>query len=225
MTKRTVLNAGHVELVRYSGSDTEIVNAARVSYNKHVTHIGESDIKLLKFLAEHGHLSPFEHTQFTFNIKCPLFVARQWVRHRLASYNECSMRYTEAKPEFFIPPSDMCGESGYQYNSRDFIQSLYQMANENAYLSYKQILKMYVDKGFSDKRARELARSVLPTGTYTEFIFTVNMRALQHFIDLRSDSHAQLEIQEYANTMNEIILDLPEFKHTTRIFDALRAKE
>lgn len=216
-----VLNHGSVELIAHGGSDLQIVNAARVSYGKERSFISIDDQNLLKFLVKEGHESPFEHTRFTWRIKAPIFVARQWFRHRIASYNEISLRYTEAKPEFYIPQSDINGESGYEFNTRDFIQAQYQMANENAYLSYKQILKLYIKKGLHPKRARELARTVLPLGTYTEFIFTCNMRALQHFIKLRSDSHAQPEIQVYANAMKDIICSIADFAHTNVAYGIL----
>ncbi len=153
---------------------------------------------------EHGHETPFEHIVFTFHVKAPLFVTRQWFRHRIGSFNEISQRYTEVKEEeFYVPDNVRVNISEDRQKSVEVedtallesIRESIQKACEESYRVYKELL----NKGV----ARELARVVLPLSTYTQFYWTVNARSLMNFLSLRADSHAQWEIQQYALVIAE----------------------
>src|SRR6266436_212383 len=164
-----------VELVRVSGSDLDVVNAARVSYGKVSSQVSERDKKLIAFLMEHNHTSPFEHNQLSFRIKAPIFVARQWMRHRMNSYNEISYRYVKAALEFYIPPKwrsqDLKNKQASigSFDNPEFTQKL-KDAIAHSVQAYEYLLENGV--------GREIARSVLPLCTYTEFIFTCNLHSL-----------------------------------------------
>lgn len=195
-----------LSLVRVSGSDIDIVNAARVSYGKLVTTITERDAKLISFLMRHKHTSPFEHNQLSFRVKAPLFVARQWMRHRMNSYNEISYRYVKAPTEFYIPRmwrgQDQVNKQASQGTFEDdALTQAYQNGIAASFALYEQLLERGV--------ARELARTILPTSTYTEFIVTCNLHSLMHFLRLRLDPGAQYEIKQYALGM--LGLALPHF--------------
>lgn len=195
-----------IELIRISGSDLEVVNAARVSYGKVSQKISERDAKLIKYLMEHRHTSPFEHNQLSFRVKAPLFVARQWFRHRMNSYNEISYRYVEAPVEFFIPHYWRYQDVNNKQSSQGAFQdeqmtSIYKEVVEKAFQAYKTLLAAGV--------SREQARAVLPVSVYTEFIFTCNLHALMHFLELRMGPGAQKEIKDYAQGL--LSLAIPYF--------------
>lgn len=187
-----------VELVRASGSDLDVVNAARVSFGKMKRELTPRDHKLIRFLMRHDHTSPFEHNQMSFRIKAPMFVARQWMRHRMNSYNEISYRYVKAPLEFYTPThwryQDSNNKQGSygQFHSQDVTQ-VYQNAIDTAVQAYEYMLEAGV--------AREQARAILPMATYTQYIFTCNLLSLLHFINLRIRSDAQFEIRQYAQAM------------------------
>ncbi len=190
-----------VELVRVSGSDLDIANAARVSYGKISESLSERDEKLINFLMEHNHTSPFEHNQLSFRIKAPIFIARQWMRHRMNSYNEISYRYVEAKTEFYIPKEFRFQDTVNKQSSRgtfvnDEVLAVYKKSLQASYDAYQDLLKSGV--------CREQARVLLPVATYTEFIFTCNMHSLMHFMYLRLASGAQKEIQVYAQALLQL---------------------
>lgn len=196
---------GFVALIDSTGNDAGIVNAARVSFGKQVESISDRDKKLIKFLLEHQHGTPFEHNIFTFHIKCPLFIARQWMRHRIASYNEISYRYVEAPEEFYIPKEfrmqsqnnrQASVQGDFDDDTQDKSLQLYKQSVQHSFDSYKQLIESGV--------AREQARAVLPLTTYTQFYFTCNLRALLHFIELRIHKDAQWEIQQYAKALLDI---------------------
>jgi thymidylate synthase (FAD) len=203
---------GYVELIKAIGTDLDIVNAARVSFGKYQEELDSKDIKLIKYLWEHKHTSPFEHNSLTFRVRCPLFVARQWMRHRIASYNEISYRYVQAEPEFYVPGEwRLQHDSNRQASTDDTItesngynlHDLVVRHHEQTYRRYKKLLEVGV--------AREQARSILPLATYTEFYFTCNLRALLHFIDLRSHEGAQYEIRQYAEALKDLAkINFPE---------------
>ena len=198
-----VLDKGFVKLVDFMGGDIRAVSAARVSFGG--TSKGEErDKMLIKYLMENKHLSPFEHCYFQFHIKCPIFVARQWMRHRIASYNEISARYTEVKDEFYFPKAfrvqDMSNRQGSVESDKldnKALSEIYIEAIEHSYQAYQKLLKAGV--------AREMARGLLPVAQYTQFYWTINLRSLLNFISLRADSHAQYEIRVYANAIKEIV--------------------
>jgi len=188
-------------LIRISGSDIDIVNAARVSYGKFTKEISEKDVKLIRFLIEHHHDTPFEHNQLSFRIKAPIFVVRQWMRHRMNSYNEISYRYVESALEFYIPQEwrfqDKINKqaSAGSFHDED-LKKKYKESLENSGKTYQELLEQGV--------CREIARAVLPLCTYTEFIYTCNLRSLMHFLRLRLDKGAQKEIQLFAQSLLQL---------------------
>jgi len=197
MTDTTpVLDKGFVRLVDFMGGDQGVVDAARVSYGGK-SKGEEADRKLIAYLLKHKHETPFEHAVFKFHVKTPIFVMRQWIRHRMASYNEISARYTEVKDEFYIPTQwraqDLKNKQGSvaaPQLDHAALTAAFTKQVDAALKTYKDMLAAGV--------ARELARMVLPVNAYTEFYWTVNTRSLMNFITLRADVHAQWEIQQYA---------------------------
>lgn len=181
--KINCLNAGYVELLEHMGGDKAIIDAARVCYQSHGND--EADKKLIKMLIKEDHRSPLEHCVFRFMVKAPIFVVRQWQRHRTCSYCEKSLRYCDASPEFYIPDNiqeDYLQERWLSMMEADF----------NEYLFFQEFIP------------REQARSLLPLGIYTEFIWTVNGSSLCNFLGLRLNKHAQAEIREYAAALLDI---------------------
>lgn len=193
-----------LELLRVAGSDLDIANAARVSYGKISYELSEKDVKLINFLVEHDHTSPLEHNQLSFRVKAPMFVVRQWMRHRMNSYNEISYRYANAPTEFYIPSNwRFQHKINHQASEGSFqdAQALekYKHSLDVAFKTYEELL----EKGV----CRELARGVLPVCIYTQFIFTCNLHSLLHFLKLRLGHGAQSEIREYAKGMLDMAND------------------
>jgi len=184
MIKQDVLNAGYVRLVEYMGGDESVIRNARRCWRSENKSSENSDKNLIRHLLREGHMTPFEAMVFTFDVKCPIFVARQWMRHRHASINEESLRYCVAERDYFIP---------YGLNQKQL--ALWKMYNDEQFDRYN-LLKQTMPK--------EQARSILPLGTYTKFYWTVNGSSLINFLKLRLDKAAQKEIREYA----EAILDM-----------------
>lgn len=195
-----------LELVRASGTDTDVVNAARVSYGKSVKEITERDTALIKFLIEHKHTSPFEHNQLSFRIKAPIFVARQWMRHRINSYNEISYRYVKAPLEFYIPPY---WRSQDTKNKQASIGSFKDDELRRTYMKSIEVSKEAYETMLEKGLCRELARGVLPLCTYTQFIYTCNLHSLMHFLQLRLHAGAQYEIRLFAQGL--LAAALPHF--------------
>ena len=180
--------------------DLSVVNGARVSFARRREKMDEADEGLIRFLMRERHGTPFEHNSFRFHVRCPIFVAREWFRHRVGSFNEFSMRYARATDEFYLPAAadvrTQVGKPGsYSFEpvsdeiaaaTRTKMQAVY----ETAYLAYEQLVELGV--------AREVARAVLPVGAYTEFYWTVNARSLMNFVSLRNSETAQREIRRYA---------------------------
>ena len=196
-----VLDKGFVRLVDFMGGDQAVVQAARVSLGQG-SKGEEKDRQLIHYLLQHGHETPFEQSVFKFHVKCPIFVARQWFRHRFASYNEISGRYTEMEDEFYVPARFRKQLSkDYLYEDLDedtnqFLQERMTSAFQKSYRLYQVLLAKGV--------AKEQARIVLPLALYTQFYWTVNARSLMNFLRLRADVHAQWEIRAYANVIIEI---------------------
>jgi thymidylate synthase (FAD) len=218
-SKIDVLDHGHVRLVDHMGSDLSISRNARVSYNAE-WRAGEdkgSDTKLINYLYNNGHNTPFESVTFTFDVKAPIFVFRQWHRHRTQSFNEVSARYTELPEEFYVPEPNLIGQQHSDNKQmrttitwEEFTQlsdvdrammesaCVYMKeANAASFRSYHQMIK--------DGVPRELARSVLPVGTYSHMFATVNLHNLFRFLAERMHPHAQYEIRVYAEAMLELI--------------------
>lgn len=205
-----VLDHGFVRLVDGMGDDLSIVRAARVSYDSDWRASSEgqekSDEKLIRYLWKNKHTSPFEAVCFTFEVKAPLFVIAQWHRHRTWKYNQVSARYTELPEEFYVPALEQIttqSASNKQMRTEDqhvdalIIQKDIIIQNRDAFETYKDMLA----RGCP----RELARSVLPTGTYSRMFATVDLHNLFHFLRLRMHEHAQYEIRVYAQAMLELI--------------------
>src|SRR5437879_4545145 len=198
-----VLDHGFVRLDGAMATDLSVVNAARVSFARRKDEMEEADEGLIRFLMRDRHGTPFEHNAFRFHVRAPIFVAREWFRHRIGSFNEFSMRYARATDDFYVPEAadvrTQVGKPGaYSFEpvdeelaelTRDELRGVY----DEAYASYERLVEAGV--------ARELARSVLPVGAYTQFYWTVNARALMNFISLRNSEFAQFEIREYAKVV------------------------
>jgi thymidylate synthase (FAD) len=204
------LDHGFVRLVDYMGSDEAVVQAARVSYGEGTRKLRE-DRGLIRYLMRHQHTTPFEMVEFKFHCKMPIFVARQWIRHRTASVNEYSLRYSKAINEFYLPESgtlNLQSETNKQGRSTDSVDeelqkqilSLIKTGTEHAWQDYEKLEAT----GLS----RELARINLPLSLYTEYTewyWKIDLHNLLHFLKLRLDEHAQYEIRVYGRAIAEII--------------------
>jgi len=206
---------GEISLVQAMANDESVVNAARVSFGQRIDLLDEKDGKLIKYLANERHTSPFEHTAFTFYVKCPLFVTRQWHRHRTWSYNEISRRYTSKGIQFSIPTRLRKQGTKEDKQQSDKTETLKYIIRGNDRGDVYGMIEDYVDEcvEFYDSLidqgvAREQARMVLPQNMYTEFYATVDFHNLMHFIGLRDSEHAQWEIRQYAVAMREMITTL-----------------
>ena len=201
------LNAGFVRLVDYMGGDESIVQAARVSYGKGTKSVNEDRI-LLRYLMRHMHTTPFEMVELKFHVKLPIFVARQWIRHRTANVNELSGRYSIMKDEFYIPSANTVKKQSVnnkQGRSEEEISPELQQKILNILLQDQQTSYNHYEELLSDNIARELARVNLPISLYTEWYWKIDLHNLLHFLHLRMDKHAQFEIRIYAETMGEIV--------------------
>jgi thymidylate synthase (FAD) len=202
-----VLDKGFIRLVDYLGDDSRIVQSARVSYGEGTKSYRE-DKGLIDYLLRNDHTSPFEQVSFTFHIKMPIVVARQWIRHRTAKVNEISGRYSVMKSEFYVPAAeDIALQSDDNKQGRQNepvsaelakeIQDIISAEQERVYETYTKLLDMGL--------AREIARINLPLSLYTEWYWTMDLHNLFHFLRLRMDAHAQKEIRVYANAIFEIV--------------------
>lgn len=202
-----VLDHGFVRLVDYMGDDGAIVQAARVSYGKGTKKVSR-DRELIRYLLGHQHTSPFEMVEFKFHVKLPIFVARQWIRHRTANVNEYSGRYSVMKEEFYQPEAEQIrlqsdvnrqGRSDEQFPA-DLQEDFLSHASDIQKQVYERYTR-YIGAGL----AREIARINLPLSLYTEWYWKIDLHNLLHFLRLRMDPHAQYEIRQYANVMAEIV--------------------
>jgi len=198
-----VLDHGFVRLDGAMADDLSVVNGARVSFARRKEEMDSSDEGLIRFLMRDRHGSPFEHNAFRFHVRCPIFVAREWFRHRIGSFNEFSMRYAKATDDFYVPEaSDVRTQVGKPgaYTFEPVDDELADETRRELEASYAEAYATYarlVEKGV----ARELARLVMPMGSYTQFYWTVNARALMNFVSLRNSEFAQLEIRRYAEAV------------------------
>ena len=200
------LDKGFVRLVDSMGGDDAIVQAARVSYGKGTSKVSQ-DRGLIRYLMRHRHSTPFEMVEFKFHCKMPIFVARQWVRHRTANINEYSLRYSEARDEFYYPdPKHIQFQSALNKQGRmgevtpelkQKVQDYFKEISERSFEIYSELNQAGI--------ARELARSILPVNLYTEWYWKNDLHNLLHFIGLRSDSHAQYEIRVFSDAMAESV--------------------
>jgi len=206
------LDKGFVRLVDSMGGDDAIVQAARVSYGQGTSKVSQ-DRGLIRYLMRHRHTTPFEMVEFKFHCKMPIFVARQWVRHRTANINEYSLRYSEARDEFYYPePENIQFQSALNKQGRsgevppELKQKVLDYFHENSERSFT----MYQDLNEAGV-ARELIRSLLPVNIYTEWYWKNDLHNLLHFVGLRSDSHAQYEIRVFSDAMAHYVKEKAPF--------------
>ena len=210
LTEMNVLDRGFVKLVDHMGSDLSVVNAARVSFGKRKDVYEEADGKLINYLANHEHTSPFRHAALTFHVKAPIFVFRQWMKHKVGSeFNEISGRYVEfPNDEFFVPECFRLQAKINKQGSEGELpaaegaeaRAIFLASCRNAVAQYKSLIALGV--------CREQARCVLPLGLYSEVYWTVSLQAAAHFIRLRTDGHAQWEIQQYGHAVRALVEEL-----------------
>ena len=197
---------GFVRLDKHMADDLSVINSARVSFEVRKEEMDDSDKGLIRFLMRDRHGSPFEHNSFRFHIRCPLFVAREWFRHRIGSFNEASLRYHKFSDDFYVPDVEAVRSQVGKPGSYSFepveealaieTQTEFQRIYKETYATYVELL----EKGV----AKELARSVLPVGLFTQFYWTINARALMNFLSLRNAQTAQYEIRTYAEAVERL---------------------
>ncbi len=201
------LDKGFVRLIDVMGDDAAIVQAARVSYGTGTKKINE-DVGLIRYLLRHLHTTPFEMVEFKFHVKLPIFVARQWIRHRTANVNEYSGRYSEMKDEFYVPAIDQVraqsasnkqgrAEEAFDPTIAEHIRTGMLETQSRLYGEYQDLL--------NGDLAREIARINLPVSNYTEWYWKVDLHNLFHFLKLRIDPHAQYEIRVYGEAMAQLV--------------------
>jgi thymidylate synthase (FAD) len=207
-----VLDHGFVRVVDYMGDDAAICQAARVSYGKGTKSV-QNDVGLIRYLMRHWHSTPFEMCEIKLHVKLPVFVARQWIRHRTANVNEYSARYSILDREFYIPEADsLAAQSAVNNQGRGRVLqgaeaarvlNILKTDSDRAYDNYEAMIS---DEG-QDGLARELARMNLPANIYTQWYWKVDLHNLFHFLRLRADAHAQYEIRVYADVICDMVRD------------------
>ncbi len=212
-TPLPVLDHGFVRVVDYMGDDSAIVQAARVSYGKGTKKVSE-DRGLINYLMRHWHTTPFEMCEIKFHIKVPIFIARQWIRHRTANVNEYSARYSILDREFYMPaPEHLAAQSTINNQGRgevlegEYAQKVLDLLKRDSMQAYDTYEYLLNEKGDEDRPglARELARMNLPVNYYTQWYWKIDLHNLMHFLRLRADAHAQYEIQAYADVMIDVL--------------------
>ncbi|NTT84877.1 FAD-dependent thymidylate synthase [Tabrizicola fusiformis] len=207
-----VLDHGFVRVIDYMGDDAAIVQAARVSYGAGTKHV-QNDEGLIRYLMRHWHSTPFEMCEVKLHVKLPVFVARQWIRHRTANVNEYSARYSILDREFYIPePGQLAAQSTVNNQGRGAVLEgaeaarVLEMLKSDAGRSYDHYEAMLSQEG-QQGLARELARMNLPMNIYTQWYWKTDLHNLFHFLRLRADAHAQYEIRVYAEAIAEAVRD------------------
>lgn len=203
------LDHGFVRVIDYMGDDAAVVQMARVSYGAG-TETPSSDEHLIRYLMRHWHTSPFEGCEIKLHVKLPIFVARQWIRHRTANVNEYSGRYSIMSDKFYVPAGSVLApqsksnkqgrEGGYSDSDKAVLTRCLTDTMQEAHDAYRGMIEV---DGYD--LARELARTVLPLSTYTEFYWKIDLHNLLHFLRLRADSHAQYEIRAYADIIQALV--------------------
>lgn len=219
------LDKGFIALVDHMGNDARIVQSARVSYQAGTKAV-QTDRHLIRYLVRNLHTTPLEKVRFEFHVKLPIFIARQWMRHRTGSFNEVSARYSVLPKDFYIPDElRKQSKTNRQGSSDETISELPTFDGEGGTVSVKEQLEnicgfQYTEyEGFiSEGVAREQARMVLPLNIYTEFFWTVDLWNLMHFLRLRIDPHAQKEIRVYAESIVELIEENCELEYALEAF-------
>jgi thymidylate synthase (FAD) len=214
----SVLDHGFVRVIDYMGDDAAIVQAARVSYGRGTRRVSE-DAGLIRYLMRHRHSTPFEMCEIKYHVKLPIFVARQWIRHRTANVNEYSARYSILDREFYLPaPEHLAAQSAVNRQGRgevldgDVAAQVLDLLREDATRSYDHYIEMLNEDEQGEPRdpgrqglARELARMNLTLNTYTQWYWKIDLHNLLHFLSLRADAHAQYEIRVYADAILETV--------------------
>src|SRR6056297_386367 len=207
-----VLDHGHIRVIDYMGDDAAICQAARVSYGRGTKSVS-NDEGLIRYLMRHWHSTPFEMCEVKLHVKLPVFVARQWIRHRTANVNEYSARYSILDREFYIPAPDALAAQSTTNNqgrgealSGDEAERVLRILRDDAMRCYDNYEAMISDEG-QQGLARELARMNLPANIYTQWYWKVDLHNLLHFLRLRADTHAQYEIRVYADAICAIVAD------------------
>jgi len=214
-----ILDHGFIRVIDYMGDDSAIVQAARVSYGKGTKKVNQ-DRGLINYLMRHWHTTPFEMCEIKFHIKLPIFIARQWIRHRTANVNEYSARYSILDKEFYIPePAQLAPQSNQNHQGRSDkaltgaeaarVLQILKDDSEQCYGHYEEMLNLDPTGNVRDENsqglARELARMNLPLNAYTQWYWKIDLHNLMHFLMLRADDHAQYEIRAYADVMIDIM--------------------
>jgi thymidylate synthase (FAD) len=217
-TALPVLDHGFVRVIDYMGDDEAICQAARVSYGKGTKSV-QNDEGLIRYLMRHWHSTPFEMCEIKLHVKLPVFVARQWIRHRTANVNEYSARYSILDREFYIPaPEDLAAQSVVNNQGRGEALSgeeadrVLRYLRDDAMRSYDHYEEMISQEG-QQGLARELARMNLPANIYTQWYWKVDLHNLFHFLRLRTDAHAQYEIRVYADEICKVVADWVPFAY------------
>ncbi len=213
-----VLDHGFIRVVDYMGDDAAICQAARVSYGKGTKSV-QNDEGLIRYLMRHWHSTPFEMCEVKLHVKLPVFVARQWIRHRTANVNEYSARYSILDREFYIPaPEHIAAQSVVNNQGRGEaltgaeaarVLDILKTDSERSYDNYQAMISDDGQRGL----ARELARMNLPTNIYTQWYWKVDLHNLLHFLRLRADAHAQYEIRVYADAICSVVADWVPFAY------------
>jgi thymidylate synthase (FAD) len=211
-TAQPVLDHGFVRVIDYMGDDAAVVQAARVSYGAGTKHVS-NDEGLIRYLMRHWHSTPFEMCELKLHVKLPVFVARQWIRHRTANVNEYSARYSILDREFYIPaPEVLAAQSTVNNQGRgatlegEEAARVLDILKADAARCYDHYEQMISDEG-QQGLARELARMNLPANVYTQWYWKTDLHNLLHFLRLRADAHAQYEIRVYAETIGDLVAD------------------
>jgi len=211
-TAHPVLDHGFVRVIDYMGDDAAICQAARVSYGKGTKSV-QNDVGLIRYLMRHWHSTPFEMCEIKLHVKLPVFVARQWIRHRTANVNEYSARYSILDREFYIPEAgSLATQSAVNNQGRGQVLQgaeaarVLEILKTDSNRAYDNYESMISDEG-QDGLARELARMNLPANIYTQWYWKVDLHNLFHFLRLRADSHAQYEIRVYADVICDVVRD------------------
>ena len=211
-TPLSVLDHGFVRVIDYMGDDSAITQAARVSYGKGTKSV-QNDEGLIRYLMRHWHSTPFEMCEIKLHVKLPVFVARQWIRHRTANVNEYSARYSILDREFYIPAPDALAAQSVVNNqgrgealSGEEAERVLRYLRDDAMRCYDHYEEM-IGQGGQQGLARELARMNLPANIYTQWYWKVDLHNLFHFLRLRADAHAQYEIRVYADAICEVVRD------------------
>ena len=220
-----VLDHGFVRMVDAMADDLSVVNAARVSFAQESATMDEREHGLIRFLMRERHGTPFEHNAFRYHIKCPIFVCREWQRHRIGSFNEWSARYSQLDAEFYVPaPEDVRTQVGKPgaYTFEPVDTELAEHTREAQLAQYQAAYATYLDL-LERGVAKEIARNVLPVAIYTQFYWTVNARSLMNFVSLRNSETAQREIRRYAGAVEHFFAEQMPVTHAAFVANDRRA--